>query len=179
MKRMIAGGNMTGPPRSRRRDWPLNFVTARYLEHRAFLNTVMGGILLATPSLAAAGETNQFPISGTPLPDAGASILRVLGALTLVVALFLIGVWVVKRWQQLWLPVGRIQRLKVLEVRSLGARQALYVIGYEQQRFLVAASPTGLSLLTTLPEATGEPAAIQKPAPSFADSLRQIWDRKA
>jgi flagellar biogenesis protein FliO len=142
------------------------------------LRWAIGHGLLLIPILTY-GETNGPPAFGNPLPDAGLSILRVLGALLLVVALFLIGVWVVKRGQQLWLPAGRAHRLKVLEVRSLGARQALYVVGYEQQRFLVASSPTGINLLTALPAAPDTPAEMAPPLPSFADSLRQIWNRKS
>ena len=38
--------------------------------------------------------------------------------------------------------------MNVLETRSLGGRQAIYVIGYEQERFLIASSPAGVNFLS-------------------------------
>jgi flagellar biogenesis protein FliO len=66
-----------------------------------------------------------------------------------------------------------------LEVRSLGARHALYVIGYAQQRFLIAASPTGVTLLSHLPTAENTAAETLIPPPSFTDSLLRVLGRKA
>jgi flagellar biogenesis protein FliO len=48
--------------------------------------------------------------------------------------------------------------LNVLEVKSLGYRQALYVVGYEQQRLLLASSPAGVTMLAALPSADEAPA---------------------
>jgi flagellar biogenesis protein FliO len=113
------------------------------------------------------------------LPDTAPSILRVFGALALVLGLFLGGAWVFRNWQRLAVR-GQGPRLNVLEVRSLGGRQALYVVGYEEQRFLLASVPTGISLLTHLPAA--EPTAVdqatseKKAAPilSFPQALAQV-----
>jgi flagellar biogenesis protein FliO len=71
--------------------------------------------------------------------------------------------------------------LNILESRSLGARQAVFVVAYEQQRFLVAASPAGVSLLSHLPETdpgtadTLPPAAGRMP---FGQALAQVLKRK-
>ncbi|HZM01867.1 MAG TPA: hypothetical protein VFC44_02490, partial [Candidatus Saccharimonadales bacterium] len=84
-------------------------------------------------------------ISSLPgaLPNAGASICRVFGALILVIALFLGGVWLFRNWQRLAIQKGGGAKLNLIEVKSLGQRQALYVVGYQQQRMLLASSPAG------------------------------------
>jgi flagellar protein FliO/FliZ len=119
--------------------------------------------------------------SSSPLPDAGVSLLRVSGALALVLGLFLGGVWLFKNWQRLSLRSGQKPKLSVLETRSLAARQSICVVGYDRQRFLIAASPTGINLLSHLPDAeSGEPEATEKtvaPAP-FAQALMQVLKRK-
>jgi len=128
---------------------------------------------------------NALSIPGT-LPDTGASILRVLGALVLVLSLFLGGVWLFRNWQRLAVRKGRAPRLNVLEVKSLGQRQAIYVVGYQQQRILLASSPAGITLLTHLPEEeeakTAAAAATDSAAPavrmSFAEAFQQVLSRK-
>jgi flagellar biogenesis protein FliO len=107
----------------------------------------------------------------------GASLLRVVGALVVVVALFLAGVWLFKNWQRLALRKGAIPKLSVLEVRSLGQRQAIYVVGYEQQRMLIATSSGGVTLLSHLPAAGAEPPE-KGPKMSFAEAFQQVLARK-
>ncbi len=138
-------------------------------------NTPTQGQLPAAPSALA--------IPGT-LPGAGASILRVMGALVLVISLFLGGVWLFRNWQRLAVRKGRAPNLNVLEVKSLGQRQAIYVVGYQQQRILLASSPAGITLLTHLPEedeaktadATAPVAPIVRM--SFAEAFQQVLSRK-
>jgi flagellar biogenesis protein FliO len=104
-------------------------------------------------------------------------VLRMGGALALVIGLFLIGVWLFKNWQRLARRGGALPKLNVLEVKSLGPRQAIYVVGYEQQRMLLASSPAGVALLSHLPEAEEEKTA---PATrlSFAEAFHQVLARK-
>lgn len=121
------------------------------------------------------------PLLAPPLPDAGLSFFRVLGALVLVIGLFLGGVWFFKNWQRLAVQRGRAPKLNILETRSLGSRQAVFVIGYERERFLVAASPSGVSLLSHLPVAGEEdPSASEgnQPTPSFAQALAKVLKGK-
>lgn len=110
---------------------------------------------------------------GAELPEVGLSLLRLVGALALVLAVFFGGVWLYRNWQRV--ITGRTQRprLRVLETRPLGPRQALYVVAYDQHRFLVGASPAGLSLLTHLPDA--EPQAETPPTvrAHFDQTLQQ------
>ena len=122
------------------------------------------------------------PLLAPSLPDAGLSLFRVFGALVLVLGLFLGGVWLFRNWQRLALQRGRLPKLSVVETRSLGGRQAIYVIGYEQERFLIASSAAGVSLLTHLPSAApaGEAGANETPAPAqpFAATLAQMLKGK-
>ncbi len=128
-------------------------------------------LMIATP----VGAQSSAPA----FPDTGASVLRVFGALLLVLALFFAGVWLFKNWQRLAARQnGATPKLNVLEVKSLGNRHALYVIGYDRRRMLVASSPTGMTLLSPLPEASEEEARAATANPAFADSLRKALGRK-
>jgi len=117
------------------------------------------------------------PVPISTAPDMAASVLRMGGALALVVGLFLGGVWLFKNWQRLGIRKGAAPKLNVLEVKSLGQRHAIYVIGYQQQRMLLASSPAGIALLSHLPEAEEEKTA---PAArlSFAEAFHQVLARK-
>ena len=108
----------------------------------------------------------------------GASLLRVVGALVVVLAVFLAGVWLFRNWQRLTMRKGAAPRLAVLEVRSLGQRQAIYVVGYEQQRMLLASSSTGVTLLSHLPSVEAEPLA-EMTKMSFAEAFQQVLARKS
>ncbi|MBI3876011.1 MAG: flagellar biosynthetic protein FliO [Verrucomicrobia bacterium] len=113
--------------------------------------------------------------------DAAATVARVFGALAFVLALFLGGVWLWRNWQRLAVKRGREPKLNVLEVKSLGQRHTLFVVGYEQQRLLLSASPTGVTLLSHLPVA-GEGDEKSEPVvatANFADALRGALARKA
>ncbi len=121
--------------------------------------------------------SSSLPAVSSTLPDMGTSMLRVAGALALVIAIFLGGVWLFKNWQRLTLRKGATPKLNVLEVRSLGQRQAIYVIGYEQQRILLASSSAGVTLLSHLPSAENEPMS-DAPKISFAEAFQQVLARK-
>jgi flagellar biogenesis protein FliO len=139
------------------------------------LAALLGGVI---PSLA--NSTNTLT-GNAALPDAGLSVLRVFGALALVLGLFLGGAWLFRNWQRLVLRRGRIPKLNLLEVRPLGQRHALYVVGFEDQRFLVASSPGGVNLLSHLPPAG--PSTEETPSPvvapmSFGRVLQQVLSRQ-
>ncbi len=132
-------------------------------------------------ALTASAETNSTAGLLVPpsLPDAPVSFFRVMGALALVIGLFLGGVWLFKNWQRLAIQRGRAPKLSVLECRSLGGRHAIYVIGYEQERYLIASSPAGVNLLSHLPAATEAASeAGNSPKPSFTQALGQALKGK-
>ncbi|HEY2951222.1 MAG TPA: flagellar biosynthetic protein FliO [Verrucomicrobiae bacterium] len=141
--------------------------------HRALFP--LGAFLLGA-DLAFSQNTNSAP-SPTALPDMGFSLLRVFGSLILVLALFLAGIWLFKNWQRLALPKGRSPKLSILEVKPLGGRHALYLVAYEQQRFLISSSPTGINLLTHLPEA--DTAEVLQPIPTFTQTLQRVLASKS
>jgi flagellar biogenesis protein FliO len=137
---------------------------------RVFL---FNAILLFGFNAAAAEGTNNVALNGS-LGDVGASLGRVMLALALVLGIFLGGVWLFRNWQRLTIHRGRAPKLNVIEARSLGGRHALYVVGYEQERFLVAASPAGINLLSHLqPAEAGTTPDPTPPPPSFAQALTQ------
>jgi flagellar biosynthetic protein FliO len=121
------------------------------------------------------------PFSSASLPDAGPSLLRVLGALALVLGIFLGGAWLVRNGRLSAFTRGRSSRLNVLETRSLGARQVLYVVGYGQERFLIGSTPAGINLLSHLaPPADGESDAPAPPANlGFPQALAQVLKRQS
>ncbi len=135
-------------------------------------------LLLAASARAQA--TNLIS-TAPPLPNVGGSFIRVLGALALVLGIFLGGVWLFKNWQRLANRNGSAPKLNILETRSLGARQGIFVIGYDKQRFLIASSPTGVNLLSHLPDAeiseteTGEKKSAPMP---FAQALASVLKGK-
>lgn len=128
-------------------------------------------------SFAARAADATSPVPVAPLPEYGSSVLRVLGGLVFVLALFLGGVWLVRNWQRAATQRGAAPKLNLLEVKSIGQRNTLYVVGYEQQRVLLASSATGVTLISHLPNASA--GEIVNPAPpSFAEALQQVLGRK-
>lgn len=106
------------------------------------------------------------------------SIIRMLGALAIVFAIFFLGVWLFRNWQVLLRQKGMAPKLRVLEFKSLGARQALYVVAYERQRFLISTSPAGVTLLTALPDGGDVTETPSLGAPAFADVLLKALNKK-
>lgn len=134
---------------------------------------------IASLALAVAAQAAEPTVAfhDAAAPEVSASVLRVLGGLVFVLALFLGGIWALRNWQRVSVQRGQISKLNVLEVKSLGQRNALYVVGYQQQRLLLATSATGVTLLSHLPNAeAGEAASFV--SPSFAEALQQVLARK-
>ena len=137
-------------------------------------------LLAATLSTSAAPllSTNLPPIS--PLPDASFSVIRVFGALVLVLGLFLAGVWLFRNWQRLTIQRGRPSQLQILEMKALGGKHALYVVGYQQQRLLLASSPAGVALVSHLPSADAtEVEQAKLSGENFVQVLQQAVQAKA
>jgi flagellar protein FliO/FliZ len=114
---------------------------------------------------------------GPTMPDTGVSVLRVLGALVLVLGIFFAAVWMFKNSQRVLGRPGNGNRLQVLEMKSLGGRQSLYVVAYGRQRMLVGSSPSGIALVSQLPESVED--EVTAPGPSFVDALQNVLHRKS
>src|SRR3954470_592413 len=96
-------------------------------------------IFLALQRVCHAEGTNAAAAAiAQPLPDASFSMLRVFGSLVLVIALFLCGVWLFRNWQRLAVRNGHAPRLNIFESKSMGHRHSIFVVGYDEQRFLVS-----------------------------------------
>ena len=146
----------------------------------AFLFAASMTFAFATDLTSSVVSTNALPtLPITEMPSAASSLFRVLGALALVIAVFFGGVWLFRNWQRMAITKGHTPKLNILETRSLGQRHAIYVIGYEQQRLLIAASPAGVTMLASLPAAAVS-AIEEAPAEktNFTDALRQALQRK-
>lgn len=137
--------------------------------------------LAATVAALGADPTNlvaSLPLTAPATPSLLGPLVRMFGALALVLGLLFGVQWWLRQNRRSGLGRNPANHLNVLEVKSLGHRHVLYVVGYEQQRLLVATSPAGVSLLTTLPEATPEAGAPAAPVVSFADALMQVVGRR-
>jgi flagellar biogenesis protein FliO len=69
-------------------------------------------------------------------------------------------------------------------MKALGGKHALYVVGYEQQRMLLASSPSGVTLVSHLPNAEASeletsPAASPMSGENFVQVLQQAVQGKA
>ena len=170
----------TPAPSGRSTDLPLVHHGFRFAPSVATFLRSLGACLLLAPFSGLASGTNALPEPALSSPDLGLSLLRVLGALALVLAIFFGLVWLIRNWQRLALQRGGGPRLNVLEVRPLGGRHSLYVVGYDNERFLLAASPNGINLLTHLPPVTSEPTATAAPAGkmSFGQALARVLSGK-
>jgi len=105
-------------------------------------------------------------------PSIAFSVMRMIGALCLVFSLLFGGVWAFRNSNRFTTNRGRIAKLRVLETRSLGHRHSICVVAYDQQRLLLSTSPTGVTMLTHLPEATAEEAAAEPaPLPNFSTAF--------
>ena len=109
-------------------------------------------MLSFTPILAAAaGAGEALATPALQAPNLGGSFLRMCGSLAIVFAV-LVGIrWGLKHWQGAAL-LRKTPKLKVLESKAVGARQALLVVGYNHERMLLASTPQGITLLSRLPE---------------------------
>lgn len=113
------------------------------------------------------------------VPSMGVAVFRMVGSLALVIALFFAGAWIFRNMHRFKAAGANQRKLQVLEGKSLGPRQAVYVVAYEEQRLLIGASAQGLTLLTHLPEGAAQPVAEQRIVPvSFGEALMQALGRK-
>jgi flagellar biogenesis protein FliO len=126
-------------------------------------------LIKITIGLMAIASTSFGADVGTPIsapPSIGFSVLRMIGALCLVFALLFGGVWAYRNSSRFAAARGRASKLKILESRALGHRHSIFVVGYDSQRLLLSTSPTGVTMLTHLPEATAQELEAEAAAPA-------------
>jgi flagellar biogenesis protein FliO len=152
-------------------------------------------------------ETGKLGASAKPLPESAASqkmygikpdsspvvepkpesflevMLRILGALLIVIAIILGGTWWFRKSRMFGLVPAQSSHLNVIETRLLGSRHALHVVEYGSKRFLIADSPAGTNYLTDLEKLNDSPQEINEAAEkfspgSFAGKLKSLLERK-
>lgn len=139
--------------------------------------------LVAAAAAAGAAVLGADAAASSPVlapPSVGASAIRMIGSLCLVFALFFGAAWFYRNSTRFTGGQRGQRKLQVLEARSLGARQSVFVVGYDQQRFLVGSTPQGMVLLSHLPEGEAQPANPAErivPMP-FTEALKQVLGRK-
>ena len=112
-----------------------------------------------------------------------AVVLRIFGALLVVLAILLGGAWWFRKSRLFGLVPASQSNLKIVETKALASRHALHVVEYGEKRFLIADSPAGTSFLTDLDgladdSLNGE--EVSEPVPgSFAAKLKSFLDRKS
>lgn len=152
-------------------------------------SALVWGIALLLPALACAADAPASTEVTSSLPDSSNALhalFRMMGAMAVVLAVFLGGVWLYRNWQRVMIRRGGAPRLNIYETRSLGNRHALHIVGYENQRLLISSSPGGITFLTHLPASEPVPQAVRgrtesaptAPEANFAVALRQMLVRK-
>lgn len=142
------------------------------------------------------GATNSIPLtlaSGSLTNTAGAqdlggavgTISRLMGSMALVFAVLIGVVWVYRQWQRMVLKKAPVSGLRIVDVKNLGQRMAIYVVAYRNQQFLIGGSPNGLNLLSPLdsepsetePSETGATEPPVTPPPGATASFRSALDK--
>ena len=131
-------------------------------------------VLFFTVALVSAQEKT----ANTAVPYMGVAIFRMVGSLAIVIALFFAGAWLFRNMHRFKNKRLNERKLQVLEGKSIGPRQAIYVVAYEEQRLLIGSTAQGITLLTHLPEGTPQPAGERIVPVSFGEALMQALGRK-
>lgn len=140
----------------------------------------LSALLLVSLTLAthaAVLDTNSPPQLSPSSGDFLERSIQMMGAFIFVVSIFVLGAWLFKRSRFFNLYKGGSAQLQVLESRSLGYRNSLWVVGYDRQRYLLATSANGVSLVSALPDALPAAAANTEPS-AFADQLKAAQEPK-
>jgi flagellar biogenesis protein FliO len=85
-----------------------------------------------------------------PAPVKGASPWRSLASLVFVLGIAGAGVWALRKWGIRRLPGSGGGRMKIEETLALGERRFVSILRVDEERFLVASYPQGMSLLGRL-----------------------------
>jgi flagellar biogenesis protein FliO len=128
--------------------------------------------LQAQPAPTKSEKELQAPLvleDGKPtvqgVPDQGPSAGRTFGSMVLVLGLAGGALWALRRWGFKRLPGTGGTRLQVEESLALGDRRFVSILRAENERFLIALAPGGITLLSRLE------APDQELDPAFAEAL--------
>ncbi|HEX7860673.1 MAG TPA: FliO/MopB family protein [Verrucomicrobiae bacterium] len=137
---------------------------------------VLGFTLVFTVAAENVAATAAAPA----VPSMGAAVFRMVGSLAVVIALFFAGAWLFRNMHRFKAGQSNQRKLQVLEGKSIGPRQAIYVVAYEQQRLLIGSTAQGLTLLMHLPEGqTQTETSSERIVPvSFGEALMHALGRK-
>ena len=123
--------------------------------------------------------TPPLPLPGTPPVPLFEMFIKLIGSLFIVFGIILAGAWLFRR-SKFGLLGGKGGHLQIIESKPIGTRQALHVVQYGEQRFLIADSPTGVRFLTPLEVPAESTKAEAVPAPnSFAEKLKALLQQKS
>lgn len=129
------------------------------------------GAQAAPPVPTPAQKELQQPLvldDGKPTPAAAVpepSGWRTFGSLLMVAGLAAGSLWALKKWGRGRLPGTGGGKLRIEETLALGERRFVSILACEGERYLLALTPQGISLLSRL---DGPPTG---PAPDFGDVL--------
>lgn len=99
--------------------------------------------------------------------------MRVTGALAVVVAVGIAGIYFFKRFLGFGIVRGGAQELQILEMKSLGGRQAMYVVGYRSKRFVLGVSPDRIQLVCRLPDEPDSGRSTNGGESEFGPALKE------
>jgi flagellar biosynthetic protein FliO len=134
------------------------------------------------PTQTASEKELQAPLTlddgkSTPqgVPDAPTSGLRAFGSLVLVLGLAGGSLWTLKKYGRGRIPGSGGTRLKVEETLALGDRRYVSILEAEGERFLLALTPQGISLISRLdPGDRGEPGTFDEALARQVDLGRPV-----
>jgi len=135
-------------------------------------------VLLGTCVLQGAETATGGGLQMESADDLMASWLKMFGALITVLSVFFLGVLIFKKYGTLLQNKASQGQLKVLECRALNQRNAVYVLDYCGERFLVATGQQGspevrplkMSFEDELSEASG---SVAKPDEGFSGEIKK------
>lgn len=134
-------------------------------------------------SIAGAVQAADLISTNSTLPSPQSSddlfvvLFKMAGAFIFVVSIFVLGVVLFKRSRFFSIYKSGPAQLKILETKPLGYRTNLVVVGYNQHRYLLAVSATGVSLLSPLPDSETKTETANS-NPSFSEQLNSVTERK-
>lgn len=156
--------------------WTCRFITTSWI-FLAFTIIAYG------TSASVSGQINSNQYNSPALQDTTTSILRILGALIFVIAIFLIFSWLFKHINFFSTNLQRKGKLQICEIKPIGQRHSLIVLSYENKRLLISTSPNGVNFLCDLPnnesaDTSNKKEPVDITTSSFASLFQKLTGAK-